>query len=67
MYASFHNKIMCNDKWLSGLVDAMDDVESLRADDICRSSDVPNGLLAQFYGRAAENRQSMAAFALELA
>ena len=66
MYASFHGKNMCNDRWLAGLVDAMDEVESLRADDFCRSADVPARLLAQLHGRPANVRQPVATF-LELA
>jgi hypothetical protein len=61
MDASFHDKNMCNDRWLSGLVDAMDEVESLAADDFCRSADVPAILLAQLYGRPLTNRQLSAA------
>ena len=48
-----HDKNLCNDKWLSGLVDAMDEVEADRADDVCRVSVVPAGLIAQLQRRAA--------------
>ena len=36
MRAGLNDKNICNDKWLSALVDAMDEVEAQRADDICR-------------------------------
>lgn len=52
MRALMNDKNLCNDKWLSSLVDAMDEVESLRADDICRSVDVPAGLMAQLVSSA---------------
>jgi hypothetical protein len=64
-----NDKNLCNDKWLSGLVDAMDEVESLRADDICRGAYVPAGLMAQLNGHAAtasHSRRSPPAY-LELA
>ena len=61
MYA-FHEKNMCNDRWLAGLVDAMDEVESLRLDDFCRSADVPAGLLAQLRGCPANVREPVATF-----
>jgi hypothetical protein len=51
MQVTENDKILCNDKWLSALVDAMDEVESLRADDICRGSFVPAGLMVQLRGR----------------
>jgi hypothetical protein len=51
MHASLHDKNLCNDKWLSSLVDAMDEVESLRTDDICRGAYVPAGLMAQLLGQ----------------
>ena len=47
MRAVSNEKNLRNDKWLSALVDAMDEVESLRADDICRGAYVPAGLMAQ--------------------
>lgn len=50
MRAIGNDENICNDKWLSALVNAMDEVESLRADDICRSAYVPEGLLAQLHG-----------------
>ena len=51
MYALAGNENICNDKWLASLVDAMDEVEAARADDICRAGGVPAGLLAQLDGR----------------
>jgi hypothetical protein len=45
-------KNICSDKWLAGLVDAMDEVEAERADDICRVYVVPAALLAQLQRRA---------------
>jgi hypothetical protein len=54
MQTSTSNKNPCNDRWLAALVDAMDDVEALAADDFCRSADVPAGLLAQLNRRAPE-------------
>ena len=36
MRAVLNDKNICNDKWLSALVDAMDEVEAERAEDICR-------------------------------
>ena len=47
MRAVSNEKNPRHDKWLSALVDAMDEVESLRADDFCRGSYVPAGLMAQ--------------------
>jgi hypothetical protein len=46
-----NDKNLCNDKWLSGLVDAMDEVEAERADDICRVSVVPAALMVQLHRR----------------
>jgi hypothetical protein len=51
MQVTANDKNLCNDKWLAALVDAMDEVESLRADDVCRGSFVPAGLMAQLRGR----------------
>ena len=53
MQALSDDKNICNDKWLSALVDAMDEVEAERADDICRAIVVPAGLIAQLQRRAA--------------
>ena len=53
MQALANQKNICNDKWLSALVDAMDEVETERADDICRASLVPAALMAQLQRRAA--------------
>jgi hypothetical protein len=64
MHASLNDKNLCNDKWLAGLVDAMDEAESLAADDFCRASDVPAGLIAQLFGRAPKVRVSRTAFEL---
>jgi hypothetical protein len=52
-----NDKNICNDKWLAGLVDAMDEVEAERAEDVCRASYVPAGLIAQLYGRTADPRR----------
>jgi len=52
MQALANHKNICNDKWLSGLVDAMDEVESERADDICRVSSIPAALMVQLHRRA---------------
>ena len=51
MHASLNDKNLCNDKWLAALVDTMDEVESLQADDFCRAAYVPAGLMAQLHGR----------------
>ena len=51
MYASLSDQNLCNDKWLSALVDAMDEVVADRPDDICRDAFVPAALLAQLYGQ----------------
>jgi len=48
-----NDKNPCNDRWLAALVDAMDEVEELRSDDICRGSFVPAGLIAQLGDRKA--------------
>ena len=53
MRVFLEDKNICRDKWLLALVDAMDDVEELRADDICRGVYVPAGLMAQLHGHAA--------------
>ena len=58
MRAFLEDKNLCNDKWLSALVDAMVDVEELRADDICRGISVPAGLMAQLHGHAATASRS---------
>lgn len=50
MRAGLNDKNLCNDKWLAALVDAMDEVEAERADDVCRAVFVPAGLMAQLYG-----------------
>ena len=47
MRAVSNEKNHRDDKWLSALVDAMDEVGSLRPDDICRGAYVPAGLTAQ--------------------
>ena len=47
MQALANDKNIRNDNWLSALVDAMDEVEAERADDICRAVVVPAGLMAQ--------------------
>ena len=60
MRAPSNDKNLCNDKWLSGLVDAFDEVESERSEDICRGSYAPAGLMAQLYGRTAEPRRVFA-------
>jgi hypothetical protein len=52
MQALANHKNICNDKWLVALVDAMDDVETGRADDICRVYAVPAALMAQLQRRA---------------
>lgn len=51
MQALANHKNRCNDKWLSALVDVMDEVEAERADDICRAIVVPAGLMAQLQRR----------------
>ena len=62
MQALANDKNFCNDKWLSGLVDAMDEVEAERADDICRVIAVPAGLIAQLQRRPlAQPRFNVAA------
>ena len=63
------DKNICNDKWLSGLVDAMDEVESLRVDDHCRVASIPDGLIAQLYGQTPKISvpRQWAPSALELA
>ncbi len=40
-----------NDKWLHGLVDAMEEVAETRSDDICRSAVAPRALIAQLRQR----------------
>lgn len=40
-------KNICNDKWLHGLVDAMEEVSETRSDDICRSVVAPCALITQ--------------------
>jgi hypothetical protein len=57
MRASWNDKNLCNDKWLTGLVDALDEVQAQRADDICRGASVPAGLLAQLYGQMPKVRR----------
>jgi hypothetical protein len=44
-------KNICNDKWLYGLVDAMEEVSGMRSDDICRSAVAPRALIAQLRQR----------------
>jgi hypothetical protein len=58
MQVTANDKNLCNDKWLAALVDAMDEVESLRADDVCRSTFAPAGLMAQLRGRNINAGQS---------
>ena len=60
MRAVSNEKNVRNDKWLSSLVDAMDEVESLRADDICRGAYVPAGLMAQLASTAGPSPQMAA-------
>jgi hypothetical protein len=60
MRALSNDKNLCNDKWLVALVDAFDEVESERSEDICRGSYVPAGLMAQLYGRTAGPRRAFA-------
>jgi hypothetical protein len=54
MQTSTNDKNLCNDMWLAALVDAMDEVESLRTDDICRGAYAPAGFLAQLNRHAVE-------------
>ena len=62
MQALANDKNICNDKWLSALVDVMDEVEADRADDVCRVSLVPAGLIAQLQrSMAAAPRFNVAA------
>ena len=63
MQALANDKNICNDKWLSALVDAMDEVEAVRADDICRAIVVPAGLMAQLHApsHCAQPRFNVAA------
>jgi hypothetical protein len=66
MRAVSNEKNLRCDKWLAALVDAMDEVESLRADDFCRSTYVPAGLMAQLAsaaGRVPQIAASRFAFA----
>ena len=56
MRALTNDQNLCNDKWLWSLVDAMDEVESLRLDDFCRSADVPAGLMAQLASSAGRSQ-----------
>lgn len=51
MQALANRKNICNDKWLAALVDAMDEVEAERADEICRVEFVPAALVAQLQRR----------------
>jgi hypothetical protein len=60
MRALANDKNICNDKWLAALVDAMDEVEAERADDICRASYAPAGLMDQLYGRAVAAHRTFA-------
>jgi hypothetical protein len=60
MRAGLNDKNICNDKWLAALVDAMDEVEAERAEDICRAAYVPAGLMDQLYGRTASPRRLFA-------
>jgi hypothetical protein len=60
MRALLNDKNLCNDRWLAALVDAMDEIEADRADDICRASNVPAGLVAQLYGRAVPSQRVFA-------
>lgn len=45
------DKNICNDKWLYGLVDAMEEVSEMRSDDICRSAVASRALIAQLRQR----------------
>ena len=60
MRALSNDENICNDKWLAALVDAFDEVEAERSEDICRAAYVPAGLMAQLYGRTAEPRRVFA-------
>jgi hypothetical protein len=40
-----------NDKWLSGLVDAMEEVSLMRSEDMCRSAVAPRALVSQLSQR----------------
>ena len=51
MQALANQKNICNDKWLAALVEAMDEVDAERADDICRVNSVPAALMAQLQRR----------------
>ncbi|ETR75931.1 hypothetical protein X566_20660 [Afipia sp. P52-10] len=51
MDACVIREISCNDKWLQGLVNAMEEVAWLRADDICRSTRAPAALMSQLQRR----------------
>jgi hypothetical protein len=63
MQTANNDKNLCNDRWLAALVDAMDEVESLRSDDICRSVRAPAGLLAQLSRRAGQPAAAKRQFA----
>jgi hypothetical protein len=60
MRAGLNDKNLCNDRWLAALVDAMDEVEAERAEDICRAAYVPAGLMDQLYGRTVSPRRVFA-------
>lgn len=48
-----------NDKWLSGLVNAMEEVSLMRSDDICRSVAAPRALLKQLNQPQTPVRQAV--------
>ena len=60
MRAVSNAKNFRNDKWLSALVDAMDEVELLRADDFCRGAYIPAGLMAQLASNASRSPRKAA-------
>jgi hypothetical protein len=63
MQTPVNDKNLCNDRWLAALVDAMDEVESLAADDFCCSTAIPAGLLAQLNRRAGAPERATLQFA----
>lgn len=58
MRALVNDKSVCNDKWLASLVDAMDEVEAERSEDICRATYAPAGLMAQLSGSALPSQRA---------
>jgi len=63
MQTSINDKKLCNDRWLAALVDAMDEVEALRSDDVCRKSRVPDRLRAQLRGQTQRSATDNLQFA----